>query len=176
MASLVQAALKNRAEIGTIIQQYEWAIEKLYKPKGYINEDKMWFIVLLQLGGVYVAEFAYKSLVLLSLTIIWHNTILPLLIISHSNLTLTDIETNIISSYFAFNTKQSLSFTIIHQVLRLNKIIIKKQIWWDDSTNKFQGMCKEYNHKIFLNFVSERELDLLCEALEKNNVYLAAKV
>lgn len=88
----------------------------------------MWFIVLLQLGGVYVAEFAYKSLVLLSLTIIWHNTILPLLIISHSNLTLTDIETNIISSYFAFNTKQSLSFTIIHQVLRLNKITIKKQI------------------------------------------------
>jgi hypothetical protein len=41
VAPLVQAALKNRAGIGTIIQQYERAAEKLYKPKGYTNEDVM---------------------------------------------------------------------------------------------------------------------------------------
>ena len=47
MASLVQAGLKNRAGIKTLIQQYERAAEKLYKPKGYTNEDIMQSIVLL---------------------------------------------------------------------------------------------------------------------------------
>jgi hypothetical protein len=45
VAPLVQAALKNGAGIGTIIQQYERAAEKLYKPKGYTNEDIMRSIV-----------------------------------------------------------------------------------------------------------------------------------
>ena len=47
VAPLVQAALKNGAGIGTIIQHYERAAEKLYKPKGYTNEDVMRSIVLL---------------------------------------------------------------------------------------------------------------------------------
>jgi hypothetical protein len=58
----------------------------------------------------------------------------------------------------------------------LDEIAVEKRVRWDDSTNKFQGICREHNNKIPLDFVSERELDLLCEALEKDDVHLATEV
>jgi hypothetical protein len=178
VAPLVQAALKNGAGIGTIIQQYERVAEKLYKPKGYTNEDIMRSIVLLRLGGARVAEFAHRSLALPSLTTIRRNTVLPTLVVSHSTPTLTDIQTNILSCYSAFGTEQfsSSQSTIVHQVIMLDEIAIEKRVRWDDSTNKFQGTCREHNSRIPLDFGSEKELDLLCEALEKDNVHLATEV
>jgi hypothetical protein len=97
VAPLIQAALKHGAGIGTIIQQYKRATEKLYKPKGYTNEDIMRSIVLLRLGGARVAAFAHRSLALPSLTTIRRNTILPTLVVSPSTPLLADIETNISS-------------------------------------------------------------------------------
>ena len=89
VALLVQAGLKHRARIKTLIQQYERAAEKLYKPKGYTNEDIMRSIVLLQLGGACVAEFAHQFLALLSLTTIRRQTVLPALLVSPSAPTVT---------------------------------------------------------------------------------------
>jgi hypothetical protein len=178
VAPLVQAALKNGAGIGAIIQQYERAAEELYNPKGYTNEDIMRSIVLLRLGGAHVAEFAHRSLALPSLTTIRRNTVLPTLVVSPSAPTLTDIEKNILSCYTTFGTEHSSSSTgkIVHQVLMLDEIAIEKRVWWDDFTNKFQGTCREHNHKIPLEFASEKELDLLCDALEKDDVHLATEV
>ena len=106
VAPLVQAALKNGAGIGAIIQQYEQATEKLYKPRGYTNEDIMWSIVLLCLGGACIAEFAQRSLVLPSLRTIQCSTILPMLIVSPSTPSLADVEANI-SSYFSSLNSES---------------------------------------------------------------------
>ncbi|KAH9027883.1 hypothetical protein EDB85DRAFT_1892780 [Lactarius pseudohatsudake] len=47
VASLVQAGLKHKAGIKTLIQQYKRAAEKLYQPKCYSNEDLMRSIVML---------------------------------------------------------------------------------------------------------------------------------
>ena len=177
VAPLIQAVLKNRAGIGTIIQQYERAAEKLYKPKGYTNEDIMQSIVLLQLGGARVAAFAHRSLALPSPTTIRHNTILLMLVVSPSTPSLVDIEANILSCYSAFNSvRPSDKNTIIHQVLMLDELAVKKRVQWDDSGNQFQGTCREHNHRIPLEFTSETELDILCEALENDEVHLAAEM
>jgi hypothetical protein len=105
VAPLVQAALDHGAGIGSIIRQYERATEKLYKPKGYTNEDIMRSIVLLRLGGARVAEFAHRSLVLLpSLTTIHCNTVLPTLVVLPSAPSLADVEKNILSCFSAFNS------------------------------------------------------------------------
>jgi len=114
--------------------------------------------------------------VLPSLTTIRCNTVLPTLVVSPSALSLADVKTNIVSCYSAFDTEGSLSSTIVHQVLMLDEIVIEKHVQWDDSVNKFQGICQEHNHKIPLNFMSKKELDLLCNTLEKDNVHLATKV
>lgn len=61
VSSLVQVGLKQRVGVKGLIAQYEWAAVKLYKPKGYTNEDIMQSIVMLQLGGSHIAEFAHRS-------------------------------------------------------------------------------------------------------------------
>ncbi len=58
----------------------------------------------------------------------------------------------------------------------LDEIAIEKHVQWGDTTNKFQGTCREHSYKIPLKFMSERELDLLCEALKKDDIHLATEV
>ena len=188
VASLVQAGLKNRAGIKTLIQQYERAAEKLYKPKGYANEDIMRSIVLLQLGGARVAEFAHQSLALPSLTTIWRQTVLLALLVSPSAPTVAEVEANIISCYSSLGSYSgqdsggsSCEWTgdtqkVVHQVLMLDELAVEKRVRWDDLHNKFQGTCREHNHRIPLDFTSEKELDLLCEAIENDEVHLATEV
>ena len=65
---------------------------------------------------------------------------------------------------------------VLHQVIMLDELAVKKQVRWDDSHNKFQGTCREHNHQIPLDFTSEKELDLLCNAIADNEVHLASEV
>ena len=145
-----------------LIQRYGHAAEKLYKPKGFMNEDIMRSIVLLQLGDVHVAQFAHQSLALPSLMTIRCQTVLPALIVSPSTLSVADIEANVISCHSSFNSvsracsggtacdldlwQASNMDKIVHQVLMLDKLAIEKCVRWDDSHNKFQGTCHEHNH------------------------------
>jgi hypothetical protein len=192
MASLVQVGLKEKVGIKTLIQQYGHAAEKLYKPKGFTNEDIMRSIVLLQLGGAHVAQFAHQSLALPSLTTIRCQTVLPALIVSPSTPSVADVEANVISCHSSFNSisgacsggtahdldlwQASDTDKIVHQVIMLDELAIEKRVWWDDSHNKFQGTCREHNHRIPLDFTSERELNLLCEAIANDEVHLATEV
>lgn len=184
VVSLVQAGLKHRAGIKTLIQQYERAAEKLYKPKGYTNEDIMRSIILLRLGGARVAEFAHQSLALPSLTTIRRQTVLPALVVSPSAPTIAEVEANIISCFSSLSsylgeTSHNCSGNpqkIIHQVLMLDELAVEKRVRWDDLHNKFQGTCHEHNHQIPLDFISETELDILCGAIENDEVHLVTEV
>ncbi|KAH9027882.1 hypothetical protein EDB85DRAFT_2170547 [Lactarius pseudohatsudake] len=52
---------------------------------------------------------------------------------------------------------------------------IEQRVHWDDSTNKFLGICREHGHEIPLEFTSERELNILCNAISNNTVHLASE-
>lgn len=192
VASLVQAGLKHRVGIKTLIQQYECAAEKLYKPKGYTHEDIMRSIVLLRLEGAHMAQFAHLSLVLPSLTTIRRQTVLPALVVSPSTPSVAEVESNIVLCCSSFNSvsgacsggnaldsdlwQPSNKTRIVHQVLMLDELAVEKRVRWDDLHNLFQGTCREHNHKIPLDFTSEKELDLLCEAIQNDEVHLASEV
>jgi hypothetical protein len=212
VAALVQAGLAHRAGIRSLIQQYERAANELYKPKGYTQEDIMRSIVLLQLGGALVAEFAHRSLSLAlslpSVTTIRRNTVIRPLIISPTSPTVAEVEANILSCSEAFSGKflstsqgtsgktsgnqgsndesravmpstSGTSFhpgVIYHQVIMLDELAVEKRPRWDSSNDKFQGTCREHNHKISLTFSTEKELDMLCSALDSGEVHLANEV
>jgi hypothetical protein len=190
VASLVQAGLKQKMGIRTLIQQYKLAAEKLYKPKGYTEEDIMQSTVLLRLGGAHVAQFAHQSLALPSLTTIRRQTVMLVLVVSPSTPTVVDVEANVISCYSSFSSVSGAfsegtaidsdllgpSDKIVHQVLMLDELAVEKHAQWDDLHNKFQGTCREHNHRIPLDFTSKRELDILCEAIDNDNVHLATEV
>ena len=181
VASLVQAGLKHRAGIRTLIQEYERAAEKLYQPKGYTNEDIMRSIVMLQLSGTRVAEFAHRSMSLPSPTTIRQNTVMPALTVSPSAPTVAEIEENLKSCFMTTSSEEmdsasgSQASTILHQVLMLDELAIEQRIRWDDSSNRFLGTCREHNHQLSLNFTSEKELDILCDAMDNKNVHLASE-
>lgn len=189
VASLVQAGLKHKAGIKTLIQQYERAAEKLYQPKGYSHEDLMRSIVMLRLGGARVAEFAHRSLSLPSITTIRRNTVLQSLTVSPAVPTRIEIEQNLTSCHSGIaglddNMADDLvnnlgpranSVGLVHQVLMFDELAIEQRVRWDDSTNKFLGICREHGHEIPLEFTSERELDFLCDAIGNNRVHLASE-
>ena len=176
--------------IKALIQQYEHAAEKLYKPKGYMHSDIMQSIVLLCLGGVRVAKFAHLSLALPSLMTIRRQTVLPALVASPSTPTVADVKLNIISCSSSFSSVAGACSggnaldsdlwlpleNIVHQVLMLDKLVVERCVRWDDLHNKFQGTCRKHNHKIPLDFTSERELNILCEAVQNEEVHLATEV
>ncbi|KAH9034328.1 hypothetical protein EDB85DRAFT_1889826 [Lactarius pseudohatsudake] len=187
VASLVQAGLKHKAGIKTLIQQYKCAAEKLYQLKGYLNKDLMHSIVILRLGGAHVAEFPHHSLALPSITTIRCNTVLQSLIISPSVPTVAEVERNIMSCNSGLDGvsdtldlaldsgMSSGGLQVVHQVIMFDELAIEQCVRWDNSTNKFLGICHEHGHKIPLEFTSERELNILCNAISNNMVHLASE-
>ena len=192
IAPLVQAGLKNNCGVKTLIYKYGCAAEKLYKPRGYSSEDLMRSIVMLRLGGARVAEFAHRSLSLPSITTIRRNTVLRPLIVSPSAPTMAEIEENILSCYTGLtgitegisNSRTGVSSVsnsctssggLVHQVLMFDELAIEQRIRWDDSSNKFLGICREHGHKISLDFTSEMELNILCDAIGNHEVHLASE-
>ncbi|KAI9432593.1 hypothetical protein H4582DRAFT_2132159 [Lactarius indigo] len=181
------ARLKHKAGIKSLIQQYERAAEKLYQPKGYSNEDLMRSIVMLRLGGARVAEFAHRSLSLPSITTIRRNTVLQSLIVSPSAPTVSEVERNIMSCHSGLagagdtldlaldSGTSSGGLQVMHQVIMFDELAIEQRVHWDDSTNKFLGLCREHGHEVPLDFTSERELDILCNAINDNLVHLASE-
>jgi hypothetical protein len=179
VASLVQAGLAHHAGIRSLIKEYDRAAQKLYKPKGYTEEDIMRSIVLLRLGGARVAEFAHLSLSLPSLTTIRRNTVIRPLVVSPSTPLVSEIEANILTCLEAFQVSESSHLAtkrISHQIVMLDELATERRPRWDDLTDKFQGTCREHNTKIPLTFSSQKELDILCQALETGDVHLACEV
>lgn len=99
---------------------------------------------------------------------------------------IAEVETNILSCYKGLNAndynwestgmQSNASNAIVHQVIMLDELATEHRLQWDDSTDKFQGSCWEHNHKVSLTFSSEKELDLMCDALQNNEVHLASEV
>lgn len=155
------------------------------KPKGYTEDDIMRSIVMLRLGGARVAEFAHRSLSLPSLTTIRRNTIIRPLIVSPSTPLLSEIEQNIEICFEAaahLLNKNVLPVPsvspgkVMHLVPMLDELAVEKRPRWDDTNNKFQGICREHGIETPLIFLTERELDMLCDAIKTGEVHLACEV
>lgn len=144
-------------------------------------------IVMLRLGGARVADFAHRSLSLPSLTTVRRNTVIRPLIVSPSTPLLSEIEKNIETCYDAAShllktknlpvpTPSDSPTKIVHLVLMLDELAVEKRARWDDTNDKFQGICREHSSEISLTFSTEMELDMLCDALKSGKVHLACEV
>ena len=179
----MKAGLKNHAGIRGLIAEYERAAMKLYCPRGYCEQDMMRCIVMLRLGGARVAEFAHRSMSLPSPRTARRNTVIRPLLVSPSTPTVDEVEANVIACLDPLEAEHedegrhpNNTQVIVHQVLMLDEIAIEKRARWDDKTNMFMGSCREHNIKVPLEFDSEKELDIFCDALDKGDMHLASEV
>jgi hypothetical protein len=174
VTALVQAGLKNNAGVRGLIRAYERATLGLYRPKGYTEDDIMRSIVMLRLGGSRVADFAHRSLSLPSVTTARRNTVIRPLTVSPAMPTITEVEANITACLEA--VPQHGRVQILHQVLMFDELALEQRPRWNDLTNQFVGTCREHGDKVPLEFNSERELDLFCNAIEDGQIHLASEV
>jgi hypothetical protein len=180
VSALVQAGLKRKVGVKGLISQYERAAVKLYKPKGYTNEDIMRSIVMLRLGGSRIAEFAHRSTFLPSPTTARRNAVISPLKVSVGRPTVLDAEENILTSLGPLEDVDAGTAAsgckIKHQVFVLDELAIEKRPRWDDQTNMFLGACREHGDKVPLEFISEKELDIFCDALDSGDIHAACEV
>ena len=182
VASLVQACLKRKMGIHGLLVQYVRAADKLYKPKGFTHEDIQRLLVLLRLGGTRVAEFAHQSLSLPSTTTARRNAIVYPLRLSILAPTVEEAEENIKSFLGALADLELVSDSdhhgskVKHQIFVLDEFAIEKRPRWDDRSNMFIGVCREHGGRVPLEFISEKELDIFCDALDKGTIHAACEV
>lgn len=181
VASLVQACLKRKMGIQGLLAQYFRAANKLYKPTGYTHEDIERSLVLLRLGGSRVAEFAHRSLSLPSPTTARRDAVLPPIRLSVQKPTVEEVEENIISflaplAELETNLDLQGGSKIKHQIFVLDEFAIEKRPRWDDRSNMFIGACREHGGRVPLEFISEKELDIFCDALDNGTIHAACEV
>jgi hypothetical protein len=58
----------------------------------------------------------------------------------------------------------------------LDELKTEKQPHFNDATNKIVGICHEHGKKTSLKFTSEKEVDLLLDGIDKEEVHLAVEV
>jgi hypothetical protein len=182
VASLVQAGLRNHAGVRGLIAQYERAALQLYRPRGYTEEDVMRSIVMLRLGGARVADFAHRSMSLPGPSTARRNTVIRSLIVSASKPTVSEVELNLLLCLDAMSNLESDGESsqtrnpIMHQVLMFDEIAVEKRARWDDKSNMFLGACREHSAAVPLEFCSEKELGMFCDALDSGEIHLASEV
>jgi hypothetical protein len=175
VASLVQVCLKKKIGIQGLLVQYVRAADKLWKPKGYTSEDIKQSIVLLRLGGTRVAEFAHWSLSLPSPTTAQWNAVVSALRVSIGKPTVMEVEEDIMTFLGPLGELENNGSKIKHQIFVLDEFAIEKRPWWDDHTTMFVGICRKHGHRVPLKFISEKELDILCNALNNDDIHAASE-
>ncbi|KAJ7191493.1 hypothetical protein GGX14DRAFT_381107, partial [Mycena pura] len=162
---VVHACIQQKRGIRGMLTTYVRAAKGLYNPAASEEMD-MVGVALLKLGGTRVAEIAHRALGLPGLTTLRNRMITPALTPSPGVPQVFEIQKNI-EACFAGRAESVVAKRVVHQTLMFDEIATEKRVRYQLPTNKFQGICREHGSRIGLEFNGERDLDALCDALEK---------
>lgn len=171
---LVRVNIARKGGIRNLLDLYDCAARKVYHPRNYTENDELRGLLLWRLGGARVAGIAHRSLGLPSLSTLRRRTIIPRLLVSPSAPTLNELETNVMNSFeplFPVLEERGVK----HQIIMLDELKVEERPRRDDN-DKIVGVCREHADKTSLDFKSETEVQLLLEAIDKNDVHLAVEV
>lgn len=172
---LVKVNLARKGGIQNLLDLHDRAARQVYHPRNYTEEDDLRGLLLWRLGGARVAGIAHRALHLPSLSTLRRRTIIPRLLVSSLSPSLLEVETNV-SSNFESICKLIQENGVTHQVLMLDELKTEERLRHDDNTNKILGVCREHGNGTSLEFNSEKEVDLLIDGVDNNEVHLAVEV
>jgi hypothetical protein len=172
---LVRANLARKGGIRNLLDLYDRAAQQVYHPRNYTEEDELRGLLLWRLGGARVAGIAHRALNLPSLGTLQRRTRVPRLVVSPSMPTTPEVEANITSCFETLSDVLSHK-GIVHQVLMLDELKVEERPRFDDESNKIIGLCREHGRVTSLEYNSEKEVDLLLDAIEHSKVHLATEV
>ncbi|KAG6884373.1 hypothetical protein C0992_006446, partial [Termitomyces sp. T32_za158] len=169
---LVKINMKRKGGIRALLTMLERAARQVYHPKSYTEEDHLRGLLLWRLGGARVIGIANRALDLPSRTTLSRYSIIPTILVSPSYPTMRELETNILSCFEPLH-ELLVMHHVVHQVLMLDELKIEERPRYDLATNKIIGICHEHGKKTSLEYNSEKEVELLLDAVTKGEVHLA---
>ena len=172
---LVKVNLARKGGIRNLLDLHDRAARQVYHPRNYTEEDDLRGLLLWRLGGARVAGIAHCALNLPSLSTLRRRTLIPRLLVSSLLPSRLEVETNV-SSNFESICGLIQEHGVTHQVLMLDELKTEERLRHDDKTNKILGVCREHGNGTSLEFNSEKEVDLLIDGVDNNEVHLAVEV
>lgn len=157
------------------MQQLDKAMRGAYRPKDYMEEEKLRGLLFLRLGGSRVAELAHRSLGTPGVTTLWRCSVLPPLQTLSTPPLLVDLQHNL-ELFFASSKELE---TPVHKAgygIMIDEIAVEQQPWWDDRSNQILGLCREHSHQIGTEFCSIEQAHELCDAISDLEVHYVSEV
>ncbi|KAJ7114226.1 hypothetical protein C8R44DRAFT_984314 [Mycena epipterygia] len=162
---VVGACIKQKRGLRGMFDAYLRAAKGVYHPANDEEEDMLGSLIM-QLGGIRVAEIAHRALGLPGITTLRNRMLTPLLTASPGAPRVEEIQKNI-DACFAGIADALVAKKVVHQIVMLDEIAVEKRIRWDPTTNHFLGVCRQHGHHVGLEFNGESDLEELLNALAK---------
>jgi hypothetical protein len=172
---LVRVNLARKGGIRNLLDLYDRAARQVYHPRNYTEEDELRGLLLWRLGGARIAGIAHRALNLPSHRTLQRRTRVPRLVVSPTMPTTSEVVANILSCFESLSDILSHK-GIVHQVLMLDELKVEERPRFDDESNKIIGLCREHGKITSLEYNSEKEVDLLLDAIGSGKVHLATEV
>ncbi|EDR03397.1 uncharacterized protein LACBIDRAFT_307198 [Laccaria bicolor S238N-H82] len=173
---LVRVNLARKGGMHGLLNLYERAAQKLYRPRNYTEEDYLRGLLLWRLGGARLAGIGHSALNLPSKSSLHQQKVLPLLVISPSFPTAQEVKENVKNMFTPIFSVLEAAEDIVHQVLMLDELKVEERPQYDEKSNKIVGICHEHAKNTSLEYASEQEVQLLLESVKKGDIHLAVDV
>jgi hypothetical protein len=174
--ALLRAGLKNKAGAKGMMKLVDKAMQGLYRPKNFTEEEMLRSLVFLKLGGARVAEISHKSMGTPGVSTLRRHAMNRPIRASPSFPTTEDVCRNVDASFDRSGCLDGNPENATGYVLMFDEIAVERRPRWDDSTNKFAGICREHSQSIGLEFCSLEEVEALAEGIVQKEVHLASEV
>lgn len=159
---LIHITLAQKKGIRGIMLTWEAAVQGIYNPKSFTEEENMHALLLWRLGGNRVAHINHCSTKAPSVTYLKNHSIMPLIIPSPGKPTILEVQKNVEATF--------------ESLLEITSRATEKCIWWDPKTNYFLGLCREHAHNTCAEFINEGDMEEVFQALDNEEVHCVPEV
>lgn len=172
IGALVSVALNNGVGIHGILDKIDGAINQLYAPRKYTQNDYDKSILALCLGGAQLLNLLSRSSSFPHLRTVQRYTTIPHLHSSASSPTEEEMSFNLSATFPDDLVKRRVGATLM-----IDEIAIRKALRLDIARNLILGMCREHTAKhCALEFTSYQDTTAILQALQEGTVHLASEV
>lgn len=172
---VLRSGLKAGHGVVGLLKLYEAAVDGAYRPRTYSEKDALRGLLIWRMGGERVAQVAYRTLGLPSISTLRRHTLIAPLVASSGKPSLVEVSSNI-KACFSPLAETTPTTAVVHQVLMLDELKVEGRLRYDDRTNFILGSCREHCTRGSLEYQSTDEPQMLIEALKRGSIHVASEV
>lgn len=125
---LVRVNMAQKGGLRGLLNLYDHAAQKHYRPRNYTEEDYLRGLLLWRLGGARLVGIGHHALGLPSETMLRQHRVLPPLLVSPSSPKLNEVEENVQNVFAPIQMALATAILrVVHQVLMLDELKVEER-------------------------------------------------